>query len=92
MTLEEVQQTDSVLVGNLNPGTSPDVLSLYFECRGGNQMVAGVTTLSESTAKVSFVDHDCKFCVICNFFLNPLVLSLDSLVTGFSSSMFIMFP
>lgn len=60
MTLEEVQQTDSVLVGNLNPGTSPDMLSLYFEGRCGNQMVAGVTTLSESTAKVSFVNHDCK--------------------------------
>lgn len=68
MTLEEVQQTDSVLVGNLKPGTSPDMLSSYFESRGGNQVVAGVTTLSESTAKVSFVDHDCKFCVICIIF------------------------
>eukprot|EP00066_Takifugu_rubripes_P018234 XP_011607500.1 PREDICTED: poly [ADP-ribose] polymerase 10 isoform X1 [Takifugu rubripes] len=58
MTLEEIQQTDSVLVGNLHPGTSPDMLSLYFESRGGNHMVMGVTMLSEGTAKVSFVDYD----------------------------------
>lgn len=68
MTLEEIQQTDSVLVGNLHPGTSPDMLSLYFESRGGNHMVVGVTMLSEGTAKVSFVDYDCKFCVVCIIF------------------------
>lgn len=64
MTLEEIQQTDSVLVKNLHPGTSPDMLSLYFESRGGNQMVVDVMMLSEGTAKVSFVDYDCKFCVV----------------------------
>lgn len=64
MTLEEIQQTDSVLVGNLHPGTSPDMLSLYFESQGGDQMVVGVMMLSEGTAKVSFVDYDCKFCVV----------------------------
>lgn len=68
MTLEEIEQTDSVLVGNLHPSTSPEMLSLYFEGRGGNQMVMDVTKLSESTAKVSFVDYGCKFCVILLFF------------------------
>lgn len=64
MTLEEIEQTDSVLVGKLHPSTSPEMLSMYFEARGGNQMVMAVTKLSESTAKVSFVDYGCKFCII----------------------------
>lgn len=64
MTLEEIQQTDSVLVGNLHPGTSLDMISLYFESQGGNQMVVDVMMLSEGTAKVSFVDYDCKFCIV----------------------------
>lgn len=76
LTLEEIQQTDSVLVGNLHPGTSPDMLCLYFESQGGNQMVVGVMMLSEGTAKVSFVDYDCKF--LCCFY------TLICLVTGFS--------
>lgn len=68
MTLEEMLQTDSVLVGNLHPGISPDMLSLYFESRGGNQMVVDVTMLSEATAKVSFGDYDCKFWVCFYYF------------------------
>lgn len=63
LTLEEIEQTDSVLVGNLHPSTSPEMLSLYFEGRGGNQVVMDVTKLSESTAKVSFADYGCKFSV-----------------------------
>lgn len=70
LTLEEVQQTDSVLVGNLHPSTGPEVLSSYFE-GGGNQVVMEVTRLSESTAKVSFLHHGCK--------LGPTVLSLLTL-------------
>lgn len=70
LTLEEVQQTDSVLVGNLHPSTGPEVLSSYFE-GGGNQVVMEVTRLSESTAKVSFLHHGCKS--------GPTVLSLLTL-------------
>lgn len=61
MTLEEIRQTDSVWVGNLSPGTSPEMLSLYFECRSGNPPVMEVTVLSESTARVSFVNYEGRF-------------------------------
>ncbi|XP_017276560.1 protein mono-ADP-ribosyltransferase PARP10 [Kryptolebias marmoratus] len=59
VTLEQVEQTDSVLVENLHPGTTPDLLTLYFESeRGGSQKVKEVTMLSEGTAKVSFGDYE----------------------------------
>ncbi|XP_031709736.1 protein mono-ADP-ribosyltransferase PARP10 [Anarrhichthys ocellatus] len=59
VTLEETEPTDSVLVENLQPSTSPDLLTLYFECeRGGNQKVKDVTMLSAGTAKVSFVNYE----------------------------------
>ncbi|KAM9340624.1 protein mono-ADP-ribosyltransferase PARP10 [Symphorus nematophorus] len=59
VTLEQIEQTDSVLVENLHPGTTPDLLTLHFESvRGGNQQVKEVTMLSEATAKVSFVSYD----------------------------------
>lgn len=65
VTLEQIEQTDSILVENLHPGTTPDLLTLYFESNGGgNQKVKSVTLLSESTAKVSFVNYECKFCII----------------------------
>lgn len=65
VTLEQIEQTDSVLVENLHPGTTPDTLNLYFESkRGGAQKVKEVTMLSEGTAKVSFVNHECKFCTV----------------------------
>lgn len=70
LTLEEVQQTDSVLVGNLHPSTGPEALSSYFEGRG-NQVVMEVTRLSESTAKVSFLHHGCE--------LGPPILGLLTL-------------
>ncbi|XP_028255950.1 protein mono-ADP-ribosyltransferase PARP10 [Parambassis ranga] len=55
VALEQIEQTDSVLVKNLHPGTTPDLLTLYFESsRGGNHKVKNVTMLSESIAKVSF--------------------------------------
>ncbi|GAA6226962.1 poly [ADP-ribose] polymerase 10 [Lates japonicus] len=59
VTLEQIEQTDSVLVENLHPGTTPDTLNLYFESkRGGAQKVKEVTMLSEGRAKVSFVNHE----------------------------------
>ncbi len=65
VTLEQIEQTDSVLVENLHPGTTSDMLTLYFENKGGgDQNVREVTMLSEGTAKVSFVNYDCKFCII----------------------------
>lgn len=60
-----MEQTDSVFVENLHPGTTTDQLTLYFESQaGGNPMVKEVTMLSEGAAKVSFVNYDCKFCII----------------------------
>lgn len=59
VTLEQIEQTDSVLVENLHPGTTPDLLTLYFESkRGTNQKVKDVTMLSEGTAKVSFANRE----------------------------------
>ncbi|XP_034748124.1 protein mono-ADP-ribosyltransferase PARP10 [Etheostoma cragini] len=59
VTLEQPEQTDVVLVENLRPGTTPDKLTLYFEStQGGNQKVKEVAMLSESTAKVSFVNYE----------------------------------
>lgn len=59
VTLEQTEQTDSVLVENLHPGTTSDMLNLYFETkRGGNQKVKEVAMLSEGTAKVSFVNYE----------------------------------
>lgn len=61
VTLEQIEQTDSVLVENLHPNTTSDLLLLYFEStKGGSQKVKDVTMLSESKAKVSFVSYDCK--------------------------------
>lgn len=59
--LEQIEQTDSVFVENLHPGTSPDLLMLYFESKGGGQTVKEVTMLSVGTAKVSFESHEGKF-------------------------------
>lgn len=59
VTLEQIKQIDSVLVENLHPGTSSDLLTLYFENKaGGNTKVKEVTMLSEGSAKVVFVNYD----------------------------------
>lgn len=56
VTLEEVTETDVVLLENVHPGTTADLISLYFESqRGGSQRVKEVILLSESSAKVTFV-------------------------------------
>ncbi|XP_060950254.1 uncharacterized protein LOC133027239 [Limanda limanda] len=58
VTLEQTEQTDSVLVEKLHPSTTQHLLMLYFESkRGGDQRVRDVTMLSEGTAKVSFFNH-----------------------------------
>ncbi|RVE66418.1 hypothetical protein OJAV_G00107150 [Oryzias javanicus] len=57
--IEQLSQTDSVLVENLQPGTNQDLLTLYFESeRGGGQRVKDVTMLSAAAAKVSFVNFE----------------------------------
>ncbi|XP_026012108.1 uncharacterized protein parp10 [Astatotilapia calliptera] len=59
VTVEQVEQPDSILVENLHPGTTPDHVTLYFESsRGGNQDVKEVIVLSENTAKVSFCNYE----------------------------------
>ncbi|KAM3858619.1 protein mono-ADP-ribosyltransferase PARP10 [Diretmus argenteus] len=59
VTLEQVEQADSISVENLHPGITRDLLALYFESkRGGNQKVKEITMISESAAKVSFVDYE----------------------------------
>lgn len=69
VTLEQIDPSDSVLVENLQPGTSPDVLTVYFESlRGGGQKVKEATMLSEHTAKVSFLNYECKSVSFYNLF------------------------
>ncbi|XP_038143664.1 protein mono-ADP-ribosyltransferase PARP10 [Cyprinodon tularosa] len=59
VTLEQIVQTDSVLVENLHPGTTAELLTLYFEGeRGGSQKVKEVTVLTEGTAKVTFTHYE----------------------------------
>ncbi|XP_071769464.1 protein mono-ADP-ribosyltransferase PARP10 [Centroberyx gerrardi] len=59
ITLEQIEQTDSILVENLHPGITRDMLTLYFESkRGGNQKVKEVIMISESAARVSFVEFE----------------------------------
>lgn len=59
VTLDQINETDSILVENLHPGSTADILHAYFESkRCGNQKVKEVTMLSESTAKITFVRYD----------------------------------
>ncbi|KAM4725000.1 protein mono-ADP-ribosyltransferase PARP10 isoform 1-T2 [Anableps anableps] len=59
VTLEQIEQTDSVLLENVHPGTTPELLRVYFEGkRGGNQKVKEVVMLSEGTAKVTFAYYE----------------------------------
>ncbi|XP_056154745.1 protein mono-ADP-ribosyltransferase PARP10 [Lampris incognitus] len=57
--LEQIDQTDSVVVENLHPGTDIDMLTLYFESKqGGDQRVKEIMMISERSAKVSFVNFN----------------------------------
>ncbi|XP_034561260.1 protein mono-ADP-ribosyltransferase PARP10 [Notolabrus celidotus] len=59
LTLEQVDQTDSILVENLHPGTISDMITLHFENKGGgSEKVKEITKLSESTARVSFTSYE----------------------------------
>ncbi|XP_077052650.1 protein mono-ADP-ribosyltransferase PARP10 isoform X2 [Siphateles boraxobius] len=65
VTLEQVESTDSVLVANLSPAHTEDVLELYFESsRGGGADVLGVSMLANGCAKVSFKDVKFVDCIL----------------------------
>ncbi|XP_067112616.1 protein mono-ADP-ribosyltransferase PARP10 [Osmerus mordax] len=55
ITLEQIEQTDSILVENLHSGTTEDMLTLYFESkRGGGRDVKEATIMPNGVARVSF--------------------------------------
>ncbi|KTF88895.1 hypothetical protein cypCar_00027970 [Cyprinus carpio] len=57
VTLEQVESTDSILVANLSPALTEDVLELYFgSSRAGGADVLAVSMLADGRAKVSFKD------------------------------------
>ncbi|KAK3511872.1 hypothetical protein QTP70_027460, partial [Hemibagrus guttatus] len=57
LTLEQVECTDSIMVGNLTPDLNDDLLMLYFESsRSGGGDVVAVSRISQHLAKVSFKD------------------------------------
>lgn len=61
LTLEQVDCTDSILVGNLLPTLTDDLLMLYFESsRSGGGDVTAVSRISQQLAKVSFKDVKCE--------------------------------
>lgn len=75
VSLEQVTETDSVLVENIHPGTTADMVTLYFESqRGGAQQVKEVVVLSEGMTKVTFVSYECKFARV---FVNTKFLLAD---------------
>lgn len=60
VSLEQMDQTDSIYAENLPPGATADFLNLYFEKQAGGNTVKDVAMLSEGAAKVSFASCDCK--------------------------------
>ncbi|KAI5607270.1 poly [ADP-ribose] polymerase 10, partial [Silurus asotus] len=57
VTLEQVECTDSIVVENLHPDLTEDLLALYFESsRSGGGEVTAVSRISSQLAKVSFKD------------------------------------
>lgn len=69
ITLEQVESTDSILVANLSPNLTDDMLELYFESsHAGGADVLAVNMLANGRAKVSFKDLKCKH----NIFRKPL--------------------
>ncbi len=59
--LEQVESTDSILVANLSPALTEDMLELYFgSSRAGGADVLAVSMLVDGRAKVSFKDVKCK--------------------------------
>ncbi|XP_051992438.1 protein mono-ADP-ribosyltransferase PARP10-like isoform X2 [Xyrauchen texanus] len=65
ISLEQVESTDSIVVANLTPNLTEDMLELYFGSRRGGEVdVLGVTMLTEGCAKVSFSDVKSVDCVL----------------------------
>lgn len=61
LSLEQVECTDTIMVGNLPPNLTDDLLTLYFESsRSGGGDVMAVNRLSQRLAKVFFKDVQCK--------------------------------
>lgn len=61
LTLEQVECTDSIMVGNLTDELTDDLLTLYFESsRSGGGDVTAVSRISQQLAKVSFKDVQCE--------------------------------
>ncbi|KAM9824692.1 uncharacterized protein parp10 [Neosynchiropus ocellatus] len=59
LTLEEIEQTDSILVEKLHPGTTSQQLSNYFKTHlNDGHSIMQVSLLSEDSAKVSFVNFE----------------------------------
>ncbi|KAL2080281.1 hypothetical protein ACEWY4_024074 [Coilia grayii] len=59
LSLERLERADSVLVENLHPSTTEDMLSLYFESgRGGGEEVASVQMEREGVARVFFKEFE----------------------------------
>ncbi|XP_061112267.1 protein mono-ADP-ribosyltransferase PARP10 [Conger conger] len=57
--LEQINQTNGILVENFAPSTTEDLLTLYFENRcGGGGKVKEVNMMSAGRAKVNFVDFE----------------------------------
>ncbi|XP_051948797.1 protein mono-ADP-ribosyltransferase PARP10-like isoform X1 [Xyrauchen texanus] len=65
ITLEQIESTDSIMVANLTPNVTEDMLELYFGSnRGGGADVLGVTMLADGCAKVLFKDVKSVDCVL----------------------------
>ncbi|XP_053718390.1 protein mono-ADP-ribosyltransferase PARP10 isoform X1 [Synchiropus splendidus] len=59
LTLEEIEQTDSILVEKLHPGTTSQQLLNYFKTHlNDGHSIVQVSLLSEDSATVSFVNFE----------------------------------
>ncbi|XP_023832227.1 protein mono-ADP-ribosyltransferase PARP10-like [Salvelinus sp. IW2-2015] len=59
IVLEQIDQTDAILIENMHPSITADMLNLYLESqRGGRGEVKEVIMMSEGVARVSFLDFD----------------------------------
>ncbi|KAI4905419.1 hypothetical protein NFI96_026315, partial [Prochilodus magdalenae] len=58
--LEQVERTDSVLVENVPPSVTEDMLMLYFESsRSGGGEVMDISTMAGGLTKITFKDVEC---------------------------------
>ncbi|KAJ8403065.1 hypothetical protein AAFF_G00359810 [Aldrovandia affinis] len=58
---QQIEQTNTILVENLRPSITEDVLTIYFESRrggGGEGEVKEVCMIADGIAKVTFVDFE----------------------------------